>query len=308
MTGTQRPEAGGRAAAPVVPPDGKRLPLTPDLVGLQLGPYDVSWDVDDVILYALGIGAGPEHELDLLYERRGPVVFPTFATIPGMRFVEPLMATVDANWSASVHGAQRVELVRETIPPAASARTTARVVDLWDKQSAAVFVVEGTTADDDGALFRVRATLFVPGSGGFGGDRGPSGLGELETPPGEPDIEVVRHTRPEQAALYRLSGDRNPLHVDPEVARQLGFDRPILHGLCTYGFAARGMVAGVCADDPTRLRAFEGRFTKPMYPGGSALVRIWKGSADVARFEVRDDDGDLVFANGLAELSATASR
>ena len=275
-----------------------RQKLSGELVGFAADPVPVSWDSKDVLLYACGVGAKPPDELDFLYEGRGPKVLPTFAVIPGMIGMGALFSSgVEVNPMMILHGEQSIVLHRE-IPPTCTAQVTGRVSEVWDKGTAAVVGCEGVVANDDGPLFTAKATLFVRGAGGFGGDRGPSTAGRNEPPDRQPDVTVADDTRPEQAAIYRLSGDRNPLHIDPGFAEQAGFDGPFLHGLCTYGFVGRAIVAGVCDGDPSRFRSLEARFADRVYCGDTIVTKLWRTGDGEAVVQAETATGDVVLSQG----------
>ena len=176
----------------------------------------------------------------------------------------------DFNQAALLHGEQAFEL-HGVLPVEGVARTVSKVTGMYDKGSAALVVTESSSVDaTTGAeLATSRSSVFIRGEGGFGGERGPSGA-DWEMPTRAPDLTVTYQTRPEQALLYRLTGDRNPLHSDPRFAAGGGLGRPILHGMCTYGFTGRALLHGVCGSDPARFHGMEGRFTRP----GSARRRV----------------------------------
>lgn len=243
-----------------------------------------AWDHKDVQLYHLGIGAGrpatDPAELRYTLESRLQVL-PSFATVAGgeMALAGGLTAPgVDVDLAAVLHGGQRIEAHRP-IPVRGRAVQTSRVTAVHDKGKAAVIVLRTEAADADGPLWTSEAQIFVRGEGGFGGDRGPSA--RREPPAGGPDHTVERATREDQALLYRLSGDWNPLHADPEFARLAGFDRPILHGLCSYGIVLKAVVDTVLGGDAARVRAYETRFAGVFYPGETLRVRMWTGEGRV---------------------------
>ena len=278
--------------------------LSSDLVGMTTDPTPVSWDSKDVLLYACGVGAKPDTDLDFLYEGRGPKVLPTFAVVPGMLSMGALFASgIEINPMMILHGEQSIVLHRP-IPPDAKARLTGRVSEVWDKGKAAVLGSEGIVEDDDGPLFTTKATLFVRGAGGFGGERGPSAEGRHEPPGREPDAVVEDHTRAEQAAIYRLSGDRNPLHIDPQFATMAGFDRPFVHGLCTYGFVGRALLHMLCEGDPSRFRGFEARFADRVYPGDTIITKLWHTGAGEAVVQAETQDGNVVLSQACARFDA----
>ncbi|WP_447037116.1 MaoC/PaaZ C-terminal domain-containing protein [Streptomyces sp. DSM 118878] len=256
---------------------------------------EITWDHKDVQLYHLGIGAGvpataPE---ELRYTLESALhVLPSFATVAGagMGVVGGLSAPgIEVDLAAVLHGGQSITPHRP-IPVSGKAMTTSRVAAVYDKGKAAVLVLRSEAADDEGPLWTSDAQIYVRGEGGFGGDRGPST--RLPAPEGEPDLTVLRPVREDQALLYRLSGDWNPLHADPEFAALAGFDRPILHGLCTYGMTLKAVVDTRFGGDVTRVRGYSTRFTGVVFPGETLRIRTWHGEGRV-RAEVtaveRDD-------------------
>lgn len=276
------------------------MPLSSDLVGMTAEPTSVSWETKDVLLYACGVGARPDAELDFLFEGNGPNVLPTFAVVPGMLAMGSLFAAgIEINPLMILHGEQSVTLHRR-LPPAAEARLTSRVTEVWDKGKAAVLGCEGTVEDDQGPIFTTKATLFVRGAGGFGGERGSSSEGRNEPPDRLPDLVIDDQTRPEQAAIYRLCGDRNPLHIDPAFATAAGFDKPFLHGLCTYGFAGRAILHGLCGSDPARFQSFEARFADRVYPGDAVITKLWRIGDGEAIVRAETDKGAIVLSQARA--------
>ncbi|WP_030899050.1 MULTISPECIES: MaoC/PaaZ C-terminal domain-containing protein [unclassified Streptomyces] len=240
---------------------------------------ELSWDRKDVQLYHLGIGAGvpatDPDELRYTLESRLHVL-PSFATVagggkPGVTSGLS-MPGVDVDLARVLHGGQSLVLHRP-IPAEGTATATNRIAAVYDKGMAAVLVLRTEVADLDGPLWTNDAQIFVRGEGGWGGDRGPSS--RLEPPTGEPARTVERRVREDQALLYRLSGDRNPLHADPEFAKVAGFERPILHGLCTYGITLKAVVDTLLGGDVTRVRSYTTRFAGVVYPGETLRIRMW---------------------------------
>lgn len=279
-------------------------PLSTDLVGHSFDPIETSWDSKDVLLYACGVGARPPGELDVLFEGKGPKVLPTFGVIPGMLAMGSLFsAGLDIDPMMILHGEQAITLHRE-IPASSRARVTGRISEIWDKGKAAVLGCEGTVEDDDGPLFTTTATLFVRGAGGFGGERGPS-TAERNVPPERPPDHVVEDiTRTEQAAIYRLSGDRNPLHIDPDFATMAGFDVPFLHGLCTYGFVGRAILKALCHGDTSRFGSFEARFADQVYPGDSIITKLWVVGHGEAIVQAETQKGNVVLSQARTTFTA----
>ncbi|MFD3562146.1 MaoC/PaaZ C-terminal domain-containing protein [Streptomyces sp. NPDC058686] len=245
---------------------------------------EITWDHKDIQLYHLGLGAGTPatdpDELRYTLESRLHVL-PSFATVAGagMGVVGGLSAPgIDVNLAHVLHGGQSVELHRP-IPVKGSATSTSRVAAVYDKGKAAILVLRTEVADADGPLWTSDAQIFVRGEGGFGGDRGPSA--RVEAPTGEPDRTVDRRVREDQALLYRLSGDWNPLHADPEFAKLAGFDRPILHGLCSYGMTLKAVVDTLLDGDVSRVRSYATRFTGVVFPGETLRIRMWRSGGRI---------------------------
>ncbi|WP_320783835.1 MaoC family dehydratase [Streptomyces sp. CRN 30] len=245
---------------------------------------EIAWDHKDVQLYHLGIGAGVPatgpRELRYTLESRLHVL-PGFATVAGggpPGVIEALSAPgVDVDLAAALHGGQRLRLWRP-LPVRGTAAVTSRVTAVYDKGRAAVLVLRREAADSDGPLWTDEAEVFVRGEGGWGGERGPST--RTAAPEGEPDAVVERPVREDQALLYRLTGDWNPLHADPEFAARAGFDRPVLHGLCTYGATLKAVVDTLLDGNVRRVREYRARFAGVVYPGETLRVRMWRGGDD----------------------------
>ncbi|MFD7440765.1 MaoC/PaaZ C-terminal domain-containing protein [Streptomyces sp. NPDC059909] len=268
---------------------------------------DITWDHKDIQLYHLGIGAGipatDPDELRYTLESRLHVL-PSFATVAGagMGVVGGLSAPgIDVDLAAVLHGGQTITLHRP-IPLKGRATSTSRVAAVYDKGKAAILVLRSEAADEDGPLWTSDAQIFVRGEGGFGGERGPSG--RVEQPGREPDTIVERAVREDQALLYRLSGDWNPLHADPEFAKLAGFDRPILHGLCTYGMTLKAVVDTLLDGNVTRVRSYSTRFAGVVFPGETLRIRMWTGDGriQVSVTAVERDDAP-VLADTIVEHS-----
>ncbi len=260
------------------------MPLNPEAVGSTGEPIEVSWNSKDCLLYAVGIGAGTG-DLAFTTENTNGIdqlVYPTFPVVIGWGRGSALGNIGSFNPALLVHGQQSVTLDRP-IPVAGTATLQSEVTAMYDKGKAAVVVTATTAVMNGEPLYTNTASVFIRGEGGWGGDRGPSGPQNVP-PERAPDHEVTYQTSPDQALVYRLSGDRNPLHSDPSFAAMGGFDRPILHGLCTYGFTGRGLLHALCNDDPTRFHHVEGRFTSPVYPGEPLTVSMWETGAGEAVF------------------------
>lgn len=278
------------------------MPIDPNAVGTTSDPVERSWTSKDCLLYAVGVGAGTE-ELAFTTENSHGVeqqVLPTYAVIAGGGGGGAMRAVGDFDFSQLVHGEQAFAL-HGPIPVEGRVRTVTKIVGIYDKGKGAVIETEAESVDAESGepRFSTRSSVFIRGEGGFGGDRGPSKKTEL--PEREPDHAVTYRTREEQALIYRLSGDRNPLHSDPEFAKLAGFDRPILHGLCTYGFTGRALLHTLCDSDPARFRSMAGRFTSPVFPGEQLEVAMWVDGGDVI-FETRGEDGRGVLV-GTCEVA-----
>jgi acyl dehydratase len=276
------------------------MPIDLSYVGKKLSPVTHTYTERDVMLYALGVGAGPE-ELQFVYERDLRVL-PTFAVIPSFPAMMNLGGAMQVNPAMVLHGEQRIEL-HAPIPTSGTVTTTPTIKAVYDKGKGAVVVVETDTVDARGRLlFRNTAGIFVRGEGGFGGDRGPSG--PRNVPPDRPPDQVVAmKTLPQQALLYRLSGDMNPLHADPDFARMAGFDRPILHGLCTFGHAGRAVLRAFCGNDPARLKAFEVRFSGVVFPGETITTNMWQVAPGRIVLTAITERGEAVLSAGAAEVA-----
>lgn len=278
------------------------MPINPNAVGAEGEPGTRTWTSKDALLYALGVGAGTldpvNRELEFTTENSKDVaqrVLPTMPVVLGAG--GNLLAQIGSfNWAMLLHAEQGIELHRE-IPVAGTLEARTRIAGIYDKGKGALVVMEANArlADSGEPLFTSRTSLFLRGEGGFGGDRGPSE--KREAPERAPDHSVTYPTRPDQALLYRLSGDRNPLHSDPAFAKMAGFDKPILHGLCTYGFTGRALLHTLCGSDPARFRAMDARFSSPVFPGEALTVEMWVDGGE-AFFQTKGGDGRIVLSGG----------
>ena len=272
------------------------MPLNPDAVGARGDVRSISWASKDALLYAVGIGAG---QADLPFttentQNTQQVVFPTFAVVAGAGTASPGASAMSQigtfNFALLVHGSQAITLHRP-IPVEAQATTQDKVVAMYDKGKAAVVVMENEVKSVEGEpLWSTRSAVFIRGEGGWGGERGPSGPQNEPPTDAAADHEITLQTSLDQAFVYRLSGDRNPLHTDPSFAAIGGFDRPILHGLCTYGFTGRALLGALADNDVTRFHHIEGRFSSPVMPGDALTVRVW-----------RTGDGEAVFTTSVGD-------
>jgi len=202
-----------------------------------------------------------------------------------------------------LHGEQAIE-VPAPIPAEGTVITTPTIKAVYDKGKGAVVVVGTESVDEKGTvLFRATSSIFVRGEGGFGGDRGPSGARNVP-PDRPPDKSVSYKTLPQQALIYRLSGDMNPLHADPDFAAMGGFDKPILHGLCTYGHAGRAVLAAYCGNDPARLKSFEVRFSGVVFPGETITTNMWQVEPGKIVLTAKTERGEAVLTSAAAGVVA----
>ena len=268
------------------------MPLNPEAVGSKSDPVDASWNSKDALLYAVGIGAG-ENELAFTTENTSGVdqqVFPTFPVVIGWGRGSAMRDIGTFNPALLVHGQQAVTLHRP-IPVEGTVTITSELVGMYDKGSAGVVVTETKAAMGGEPLYTNTSSAFIRGEGGWGGDRGPSGPKNVP-PERDPDHVVTYPTRRDQAFVYRLSGDRNPLHTDPAFAAIGGFDRPILHGLCSYGFTGRALLHAICGSDPARFLHIEARFAAPVLPGDTLTIKMWSGESGETFFTTSAVDPD----------------
>jgi acyl dehydratase len=274
------------------------------VTGAALPSHGHSWDVRDLILYHLSIGAGrdPVDPEELRYVYEGDLhVVPSFGTIPPFMTMMSfgVVEGVDVSLASILHGEHRLTLHRP-IPLEAKVTNEGTVTGIYDKGKGALVELEIVTRLDPGGevLFTNRPSIFVRGEGGFGGDPGPSS--RRETPSREPDRVVETPTLRQQALLYRMSsGDLNPLHADPGFAAFAGYDRPILHGLCTYGIVTKAVVDTVLGGHPSRVGSVSGRFSGVVFPGETIITRIWDEGAEVVVEAVTAERGSPVISNGV---------
>ena len=274
------------------------MPIDPAVaIGAELPERDFEWSSSDVMLYHLAIGAGtpPTDPRELRYTTEPQLhVLPTFAVVaPSVHETEAPRVSypgIEIDLAKVLHGTQQI-LAHRALPTSGKARAITRVADVWDKGSAAVIVTETEVRALDGEpLWTNRSSIFAKGEGGFGGERGPSST--ATAPDRAPDTELITPTLPQQALLYRLLGDRNPLHSDPEFAAAAGFPAPILHGLATYGIVGKALVDHLLDGQPERLRSFGAKFAGVVYPGETLRTEVWQDNERwLARTTVVERDG-----------------
>lgn len=280
------------------------MPIDLDVaIGAELEPTKFSWTSSDVQLYHLGLGAGadPLDPRELRYLTDGtPQVLPTFGSVaqsfhmteaPTVKF-----PGIDIELSRVLHASEAIT-VPAPIPATGTGTAVTRITEIWDKGKAAVIWSEITVTAPDGALlWTQKRSIFARGEGGFGGERGPSSTSS--TPDRAPDLELDVPTLPQQALLYRLCGDRNPLHSDPEFAAAAGFPRPILHGLCTYGMACKALVDAILGGDAAQLASYGARFAGVVFPGETLRVSAWKkGGGYTGTVTAPSRDGAVVLSD-----------
>lgn len=280
-------------------------------IGAELGRASFSYSEADAIAYALGVGAPADPldatELSFVYElSAGFQVLPTFATVFAkdliQAFLEGDIAGIKYNPMMLVHGEHQLDVFKP-LPRAANVESTFTVENIHDKGSGLLMIIAVNSRDQHGApLALARTSLFLRGGGGFGGERGESRRVALPDRPA--DRVYQERTLKQQALLYRLAGDTNPLHADPQMAAVGGYDKPILHGLCTYGFAARALLKSFCANDAGRLRGIDARFSQHVFPGETLITEMWRMDKGEIRYQTKVKERDLVvLSHGSARIS-----
>ena len=272
---------------------------------------EAGWTERDVILYHLGLGAGVDSlnpaELEWVYEKNLKVL-PTFAMVAGQGVSAGAVTAaglnlpgIDIDLRKILHGGQSLT-VHAPIPVSGAATISSRVADVWDKGKAAVIVLEQSAQDSGGKpLWTTAMQIWARGEGGFGGDAGPDASNAV--PERSPDTVLVSPTSTQQALMYRLSADMNPLHADPAFAKMAGFDRPILHGLASYGIVCKAVVDGVLDGDPTRVRTFSVRFAGSLYPGETIETAVWHdGDTLTVLATCPERDGQPVLTHATMEI------
>ena len=269
------------------------------VVGKKTDPIVFQYTWKDVVLYALGVGVSAD-ELSFVYENApgGLKVLPSFCVVAAIKAYPYIGDNIE--YSRFLHGEHMIRLSRP-IPPEGKIIQVGEVTHIYDKGKGAVYHIQITGETEDGRhLYDIEWIAFYVGAGGFGGDPGPKA--ETLKPPEnvEPDFSIPYRVAENQAAIYRLSGDLNPLHLDPEAARRGGFDRPILHGLCTFGFATRAIINGLLDGDAARLKEFKARFTDVVYPGDTLITQGWKDKGQYI-IEVKSERA-VVMGNAVAKV------
>jgi len=280
--------------------------LDTSLIGAESAPQTFAYDWKTLAAYALGVGAKRD-ELAYLYEGApgGIRVLPTFAVVPSFAPSTELLIKTGANLAMVVHGGQSIRAHRP-LPSSGTIHTTATLRGIYDMKRFASVVIDTRSTIDGAPVFDTTWSIIVREAGSFGGPRPPPDSSPSVPKDRAPDFREEETTSPEQALLYRLSGDINPLHADPEFAKSVGFAQgPILHGLCTYGFAGRAILKHACGGDPARLVSFAVQFRKPVWPGDTILTQGWDlGDGKWAISASVKERPDPVLTSAWAEISA----
>lgn len=283
------------------------MPIDPKkALGAELEPMSYELTQDKVILYALGVGCEPEgDELPFVYEN-GLKVLPTFGVVPPFPALMGMLNVpgMDVNPIMILHGEQYLEIRKHPLPTSGTLISRPRVANLYDKGKAALVELDVVTEDKDGnAIFFNRFGTFARGEGGFGGEKGPPPTNEA--PDRAPDAVVELPTLRRQAAIYRLSGDYNPLHIDPQFAAMAGYDRPIIHGLCTFGVVGRAVLKTYCDNNPEKFKSIKVRFSRPAWPGDTIITEMWKESESriLVRVRTKERPNEYTLTNAAVELN-----
>jgi len=282
------------------------MPINYDeIMSLKSENIEISYTDKDSILYGLGVGLGNDpmdiDELKYVYEN-GQIALPSMAT--NFQYHSSLLMSAKLNFVMVVHGEQKLSIVNP-IPVSGDFLADMKVLNCFDKGASkgAIIDVETTVKlkSDGTEICKLISTTFARGDGGFDGPESPPQ--EIFEPEGSPDIVDEITTKPDQALIFRLSGDYNPLHSDPNFAKAAGFPKPILHGLCTYGVACRSIVKTACDNDVKKLKSFNCRFSSPVFPGETIVTEMWKNGNDV-NFQSKVKERDkIILKNGVSEIA-----
>ncbi len=283
------------------------MPIDLDTAGgAELTPLTYEYDQNKVILYALGVGAGADaDDLKFVYENPpGLSVLPTYGVIPPFPALMGLLAVpgVEINLLMLLHGEQYLEIRKQ--PPVSGKLTTyPKVARVYDKGKGALIELEAETRDEAGDVVYYNVFgAFIRGEGGFGGEKGPAPGNE--PPERAPDKVVEMKTLPQQALIYRLTGDINPLHADPGFASMAGYDKPILHGLCTFGHAGRAVLKEYCDNDPERFKSVKVRFSRPVFPGETIVTEMWDMGDGTIIFQAKTAErGEVAISNAAVTIA-----
>ena len=282
------------------------MPINYDeIMSMTSENVEISYSDKDSILYSLGVGLGNDPmnmaELKYVYEN-SQVALPSMAT--NFQYHSPLLLKANINFILVVHGEQKLSF-SNPLPVSGDFISNAKVIGCYDKGAGKGAIIDVETTinlkKDNTEICKLVSTTFARGDGGFGGPESPKS--EIFRPEGDPDFVHEIKTKPDQALIFRLSGDFNPLHSDPNFAKTAGFEKPILHGMCTYGIACRSLVESVCEGEAKRLKKFDCRFSSPVYPGETIVTEMWKnGSKVYYQSKVKERD-KIVIKNGVSEIT-----
>ena len=288
------------------------LEVVQNAIGMEMEPITFTYTERDVALYALGIGAPADwldpDELKFVYERssEGFTVIPSFGVIFSGAMIEEVLtghiAGIEFDPMMLVHGEQYLE-IRKPLPTSGIVTSTAKISDIFDKGSGLLMVKEVISRDEDDEILAIsKSSSFIRGLGGFGGERGTSE--KIDIPDRDPDVTHEEKTLTIQALIYRLSGDGNPLHVDPEKVRATAnFENPILHGLSSFGFATRAIMKHCCGNDPDKLKSIGVRFSRHVFPGDTLITEMWRVSDSEIVFQMKCKERDvIVLSNATATI------
>lgn len=271
--------------------------ISNDLLGVELDTVDIGWDQSKTQLYSVAVGAQPDTELQYLYEgaEGGLKVLPTYGVVPGLAIAGGLMTKAKFNLMMLLHGEQSIT-VHKPLPANFKGKLKGKITEVYDKGKAAVLGVTADALDASGEkVFTIHLTMFIRGAGGFGGERGSSEPKNV-VPDREPDHVIEDQTSSQQAALYRLTGDINPIHIDPNFAKMGGFEKPFLHGLCTYGFVGRAVNQALCGNNSDNFVSMEARFADRVEIGDQIITKIWEIGNGEAIVQAETQKGNIVLS------------
>jgi len=282
------------------------MPINYDeIMSLKSENIEISYTDKDSILYGLGVGLGNDpmnmDELKYVYEN-GQIALPSMAT--NFQYHSSLLMSAKLNFVMVVHGEQKLSIINP-IPVSGDFLADMKVISCFDKGASKGAIIDVETSvklkSDGTEICKLVSTTFARGDGGFSGPESPPQ--EIFEPEGTPDMINEIATKPDQALIFRLSGDYNPLHSDPNFAKAAGFPKPILHGLCTYGVACRSIVKTACDNDVKKLKSFNCRFSSPVFPGETIVTEMWK-NGNIINFQSKVKERDkIILKNGVSEIS-----